>query len=143
MTKIIDKIINSSEDIKQLSCSPFGKMKGFTHSFSNSFGISFIYKLNKSGLRTHPCLTPRSYGNDSVHRSALFNSMEQFDLLYIPLISLYILPPTFDSRCLTNKPWCHIESKAFLKSTKQAKTFPRDCALTWVSIKVLSDKKII
>ena len=69
-TAVCDKIIKSSAYIKQLSFSPFGKMKRFTHSFSHSFGISFIYNINKSGLRTHPCLTPRSYGNDSVHRSA-------------------------------------------------------------------------
>ena len=57
---VCDNIIKSSAYIKQLNFSPFGKTKGLTDLLYNIFSMSFINRLNKIGLRTHPCLTPRS-----------------------------------------------------------------------------------
>ena len=55
-----DQRINNLMVNKQLNGKPFGRIIGSLalHAF-NRLGISFKYKLNSRGERTHPCRTPR------------------------------------------------------------------------------------
>ena len=115
---------SSSDFAKTIKSSAY--MKTFIGSYSDSnmgeslawfitWKISFTYRLTRSGLKGHPCLTPLVYLNKSVISSLTFTA--HFVFLYISLY-IYIFRPNF--RSWSNNPTWQIESYAFFRSTKHA-----------------------
>ena len=80
-----------------------------------------MYMLNRVGLKLNPCLTPR---------------WEEVSVFLSYLNCTQVFPPTPLSINL-NRPSCQIESKAFLKSTKQENNLLMFWFIWW-SMRVLN-----
>ena len=86
---------------------------------SGPFGLRYtIYRLNRSGLKLQPCLTPFSHGNGLDIPESDRTTEVSFLYMSCSNNSNFILRPAL-VRLSQSLSWL-MESKAFLKSTKQA-----------------------
>ena len=84
-------------------------------------GKLLTYRLNKRGLKAHPCLTPQRIGKGSDKPFGVETDAEH--LLYIDfnMLIIFVLMPIEVSRF--NSLSCGMLSNAFVKSTKQQYNF--------------------
>ena len=99
---------------------PFGKRKRSDRLLLNEKAKSLRYSLNSRGLKMLPWRTPLAYWKDRVF--LLPRLTEHIEFAYKLFIRLKNFPPTLHCNSLYRSLSCLTESKAFLKSTKQAYT---------------------